>query len=81
MTTADGRTIHRSEQTFTISNGEISLDLEPNETATPAGTACLVIYRPKAGQACWSERWVVPVSEIPVNQVCAPASYLAVLPD
>src|SRR5665811_1159170 len=58
MTTQDARTITRWEQPYTITNGIISVDLEPNDTATPAGTSYVVIYRPRSGLA-WSERWVV----------------------
>src|SRR5664279_1915480 len=70
MTTPDGRTVNRWEQSYTITNGIISVDLEPNDTATPAGTSYVVIYRPKSGQA-WSERWAVPTSAtaLRVNQV------------
>ena len=70
MTTQDARTITRWEQSYTITNGIISVDLEPNDTATPAGTSYVVIYRPRSGLA-WSERWVVLTSATPlrVNQV------------
>ena len=70
MTTQDGRTIHRWEQSYIISDGVISVDLEPNDTATPAGTSYVAVYRPKSGLA-WSERWVVLTSATPlrVNQV------------
>jgi len=66
MTTQDGRTVNRWEQSYTITSGVISVDLEPNDTATPAGTSYMVIYRPKSGQA-WSERWVVPTSATPLR--------------
>ena len=70
MTTADGRTIERWQQSFQVSNGVISIDLEPNDTATPAGTSYSVVYRPQRGTS-WSEFWVVPTSASPlkVNQV------------
>lgn len=70
MTTQDDRTINRWEQSYMIVDGAISIDLEPNDTAVPAGTSYIVVYRPRNGQA-WSERWVVPSSASPlkVNQV------------
>jgi hypothetical protein len=70
MTTADGRTIEPWQQSYTISNGVIAIDLEPNDTATPAGTSYSVLYRQQKG-ATWSEFWVVPTSASPlkVNQV------------
>ena len=55
MTTADGRTVLRWEQSYMIADGVIAVDLEPNDTATPAGTSYYVVYRAKSGQA-WSER-------------------------
>ncbi len=65
MTAADGRTLYRSVQSFTIANGVISVNLEPNDTATPAGTSYYVVYRSTTGTA-WSERWVVPTSASPL---------------
>jgi hypothetical protein len=42
------------------------VDLEPNSTATPAGTSYYVVYRPTSGLA-WSERWVVTVRATPLK--------------
>jgi hypothetical protein len=53
--------VQRWQRTCTITAGVISVDLEPNSTATPAGTSYYVVYRPTSGLA-WSERWVVTVS-------------------
>jgi len=66
MTTGDGRTVQRWQRTYTITAGVISVDLEPNTTATPAGTSYYVVYRPTSGLA-WSERWVVTVSATPLK--------------
>ena len=66
MTTGDGRTVQRWQRTYTITAGGISVDLEPNSTATPAGTSYYVVYRPTSGLA-WSERWVVTVSASPLK--------------
>src|ERR1035437_6766590 len=66
MTTADGRTVQRWQRTYTVVGGVISVDLEPNSTATPAGTSYYVVYRPTSGLA-WSERWVVTVSATPLK--------------
>jgi hypothetical protein len=84
MTTADGRTVHRWQQSYVISSGAVSIDLEPNDTATPAGTSYSVVYRPASGTP-WSERWVVPTSASPlkINQVrvaTAPSPSLIVQP-
>ena len=66
MTTADGRTVQRWQRTYTVVGGVISVDLEPNSTATPAGTSYSVVYRPTSGLA-WSERWVVTASASPLR--------------
>ncbi len=84
MTTADGRTVLRWEQSYLISDGVIAVDLEPNDTATPAGTSYYVVFRPKSGQA-WSELWVVPTSATPlsvsqVHTLNAPAPTVMVQP-
>ena len=77
MTTQDGRTILRWEQTYTVTNGVIALDLEPNDTATPPGTQYVVVYHPRSGPA-WSERWSVPAANstgtVRLNQVRVPVS-------
>ena len=51
MTTADGRTLYRAVQSFTITNGVISVNLEPNDTATPPGTSYYVVYHSTTGTA------------------------------
>jgi hypothetical protein len=66
MTAADGTTLYRAVQSFTITNGVISVNLEPNDTATPAGTSYNVVYRSTTGTS-WSERWVVPTSASPLT--------------
>lgn len=66
MTTQDGRMISRWSRDFLISDGKIEVELEPNDTATPAGTSYYVVYRPKSGVA-WSEYWVVPTSATPLT--------------
>jgi hypothetical protein len=66
MTAADGTTLYRAVQSFTITNGLISVNLEPNDTATPAGTSYYVVYRSITGTS-WSEYWVVPTSASPLT--------------
>ena len=39
MTAAKGRTLYRTVQSFLITNGVISVNLGPNDTASPAGTS------------------------------------------
>ena len=63
MTTPDGRTIVRWQQEFSITNGIISVSLEPNDTATPSGTSYSVRFTPRSGTS-WSERWIVPTSAV-----------------
>lgn len=65
MTTASGRTVLRGRTELYISNGIISIDLEPNDTSTPPGTRYVVQYYPRRGPA-WSEHWNVPTSATPV---------------
>jgi hypothetical protein len=84
MTTPDGRTVVRWQQDFTITNGVISVSLEPNDTATPSGTSYAVRFTPRSGPA-WTERWIVPTSAVPlkVNQVrvtSAPTPALTIQP-
>jgi hypothetical protein len=84
MTTADGRTVFRWQQEYSIVDGVISVDLEPNDTASPAGTSYTVRYMPSRGTA-WTERWLIPTSGSPlkVNQVrivVTPTPSLAIQP-
>jgi len=74
MTTQDGCTVLRWEQTYTVTNGVIALDLEPNDTATPPGTQYVVVYHPRLGPA-WSERWsvaTISTGSLRINQVRMP---------
>lgn len=66
MRTASGRTIVRSRQEFNITNGAVSIDLEPNDTAYPTGTFYVVQYFPRNGPS-WSEQWIVPTSSTPLK--------------
>ncbi len=66
MTTASGRTVVRHRQEITISDGQISISLEPNDTATPANTFYVVQYYPQKGPN-WSEQWIVPTSATPLK--------------
>lgn len=66
MTTQDGRMISRWSRDFLINDGRIEVELEPNDTSTPAGASYYVVYRPKSGVA-WSEYWMVPTSATPLT--------------
>ncbi len=66
MTTPDGRTVVRSTTEYAIANGNLSVSLWPNDTATPANTFYVVRYQPKRGQS-WSEQWIVPTSAQPLK--------------
>ena len=57
--TSGGRTLTQLSKVLTITNGVVSVDLEPNATITPAGTSYLARYAPAQG-AAYSEYWVVP---------------------
>lgn len=83
LTTAAGATVARWTRTWTVTAGVFSACLEPNDTATPAGTSYAVRYRPSTG-ATWVETWVVPtsasaisVAAIRVNVVPSPATLFA----
>ena len=74
MTTGDGRTVQRWQRTYTITAGVISVDLEPNSTATPASTSYYVVYRPTSGLARISHRlrptcrwWYPAVEKAPLG--------------
>lgn len=84
MTTADGRTVVRWQQEFTVTNGVVSVTLEPNDAAMPSGTSYSARFTPRSGTS-WTERWIVPTSAaaLKVNQVriaTAPTPSLAVQP-
>lgn len=49
-----------------VTNGALSLNLEPNDTATPAGTFYTVNYQLQNGQPI-VECWIVPTSTPPVG--------------
>jgi len=66
MRTQSGRTIVRSRQEFDITNGVVSIDLEPNDTASPPETYYIVQYFPRRGQS-WSEQWIIPTSAVPLR--------------
>jgi hypothetical protein len=66
MRTASGRTVVRARTELDVSNGQISLSLEPNDSSTPSGTYYVVQYFPRRGQS-WSEQWIVPSSAAPLK--------------
>jgi hypothetical protein len=66
MRTASGKTVVRARTELDVSNGQIAIDLEPNDTATPSNTFYVVQYFPRRGQA-WSEQWIVPDSATPLK--------------
>jgi len=64
--TQSGRTIVRSRQEVEIINGVVSIDLEPNDTASPPDTYYVVQYFPRRGPS-WSEQWIIPTSAVPLR--------------
>jgi hypothetical protein len=77
MSTAAGRTVAAYRVTRQITAGVLSIDLEANDTATPAGTYYTVLFTPAQGNS-WKETWIVPTSASPlkVHQVRTAESYL-----
>ena len=65
FTTAAGVSIPKGSKTYTITAGAVSAALEPNQGATPSGTAYTVRWI--GTRARWSETWVIPVSATPVT--------------
>lgn len=67
FTGGDGRQIPSGPPISTsVNNGVLSVALEANSTATPAGTFYQVVYRP-AGSSAITEIWIVPCCSSPVN--------------
>jgi hypothetical protein len=66
MRTPSGRTVVRARTELHVSNGVVAIDLEPNDTAHPAGTHYVVQYFPRSGPS-WSEHWVIPTSSAPLK--------------
>jgi len=62
MRTRSDRTVVRARTEIDVPNGQISLTLEPNDTASPPNTFYVVQYFPKRGQS-WSEQWIVPTTD------------------
>lgn len=57
--TSGGRTLTQLHKVLNITNGVVSVDLEPNATITPTGTSYIARYAPAQG-APYTEYWVVP---------------------
>ena len=78
MTSAEGVTIVRAQRTVIVTNGVLSISLEANTGATPAGTSYTVRYLGDDG-VNYEEFWVVPatgpveVNEIRVATIPTPA--------
>ena len=64
--TAAGRTLTGFAKAVRVTDGTISVDLEANDTITPAGTSYQVRCQPSSGTP-WTESWVVPTSISPVT--------------
>lgn len=61
------------QATISLTNGQLSVELYPNDAATPAGTSYRVTYYLKSGRIS-TEYWVVPASNTPVNLAVVRAS-------
>lgn len=66
FTASDGTTLATNTITVSIVQGVLSVDLVPNENATPDGTSYRVAYQLDNGRR-YFERWVVPESVTPVT--------------
>jgi hypothetical protein len=53
------------QATVTFANGQLSVELYPNDAATPAGTSYRVTYYLKSGRVS-TEYWVVPANGSPI---------------
>jgi hypothetical protein len=58
-------TVIAGQVTVTVTNGALSVQLYPNDAATPAGTSYRVSYALRSGRVS-TEYWVVPASATPV---------------
>ena len=61
------------QATIAVANGQLGVELYPNDAATPAGTSYRVTYYLKSGRIS-TEYWVVPASSTPVNLAVVRAS-------
>jgi hypothetical protein len=69
MTSAEGVTIVRAQRTVIVTNGVLSISLEANTGATPAGTSYTVRYLGDDG-VNYEELWVVPATgPVEVNEI------------
>jgi hypothetical protein len=65
LITTGNEPIGASKQTVTITNGVVDVTLEPNDTATPAGTSYQVRFY--LTRATYLQYWVVPTSASPLK--------------
>ncbi|HWR52243.1 MAG TPA: hypothetical protein VN428_14120 [Bryobacteraceae bacterium] len=66
FTSATGSAVAKGSKTITVTEGVLSIALQPNEGATPSGTAYTARYY--GSRARWTEpSWVVPISATPVT--------------
>jgi|GEM_PF-4435947 len=82
LITTGNEPIGASKQTLTITNGVVDVTLEPNDTATPAGTSYQVRFY--LTRATYLQYWVVPTSantlkikDVAVSTVPTPALTVA----
>ena len=67
ITTEDGKTVTAWTKTYQITDGVLSLLLEPNDSARPSGTYYVVRYQPSNNTPAWAENWIVPTSASPLR--------------
>ena len=86
MTSPDGETVARWQNSVSVVNGVFSIRLLPNDTATPAGTYYTVRYTPSPIQRgpAWTETWTIATGgPYKINQVrvlTIPSVGLSILP-
>jgi hypothetical protein len=62
---ADGVRVEMQPQAFNIVNGAVTIPLEPNDTASPAGSAYKAVYTFNVSNRR-TETWVIPTSSTPL---------------
>lgn len=68
FTTADGFQIIPRTQSYTVTNGTFSIDLEPTDSATPMDSKYTVSFESSVGFAQLPRTWWVPISSSSVTE-------------
>lgn len=63
MVAPNGDTLLPWQNSYTVTDGSFTVNLQPNDTASPAGTSYSVRCYTSTTKYTWQEIWVVPTSE------------------